>query len=81
MEGPQFSTLAGGQLPSRHEIDVIGMTNATEAKLAREAELCYATIAMITDYDCWHRNTTRSRWRKIIATLNPERRQRAKRPA
>ena len=54
MEGPQFSTLAESHTYRKHGFDVIGMTNLTEAKLAREAELCYATIAMITDYDCWH---------------------------
>jgi 5'-methylthioadenosine phosphorylase len=54
MEGPQFSTLAESHTYRKLQFDVIGMTNLTEAKLAREAELCYATIAMITDYDCWH---------------------------
>jgi 5'-methylthioadenosine phosphorylase len=54
MEGPQFSTLVESHTYRRLRFDVIGMTNLTEAKLAREAELCYATIAMITDYDCWH---------------------------
>ena len=54
MEGPQFSTLAESQTYRQLRFDVIGMTNLTEAKLAREAEICYATIAMITDYDCWH---------------------------
>ncbi|HEY0702734.1 MAG TPA: S-methyl-5'-thioadenosine phosphorylase [Candidatus Acidoferrales bacterium] len=54
MEGPQFSTLAESNSYRQAQFDVIGMTNLTEAKLAREAELCYATIAMITDYDCWH---------------------------
>ena len=54
MEGPQFSTLAESHTYRKHGFDVIGMTNLTEAKLAREAELCYATVAMITDYDCWH---------------------------
>jgi len=54
MEGPQFSTLAESLTYRGLQFDVIGMTNLTEAKLAREAELCYATIAMITDYDCWH---------------------------
>jgi 5'-methylthioadenosine phosphorylase len=54
MEGPQFSTLAESNNYRQGQFDVIGMTNLTEAKLAREAELCYATIAMITDYDCWH---------------------------
>ena len=54
MEGPQFSTLAESNTYRQLQFDVIGMTNLTEAKLAREAELCYATISMITDYDCWH---------------------------
>ena len=54
MEGPQFSTLAESQAYRKMGFDVIGMTNLTEAKLAREAEICYACIAMITDYDCWH---------------------------
>jgi len=54
MEGPQFSTLVESHTYRQLRFDVIGMTNLTEAKLAREAELCYATIAMITDYDCWH---------------------------
>jgi 5'-methylthioadenosine phosphorylase len=54
MEGPQFSTLAEAQVHRQLHFDVIGMTNVTEAKLAREAEVCYATVAMITDYDCWH---------------------------
>jgi len=54
MEGPQFSTLAESHTYRQLRFDVIGMTNLTEAKLAREAELCYATVAMITDYDCWH---------------------------
>jgi 5'-methylthioadenosine phosphorylase len=56
MEGPQFSTLAEAQVHRQLHFDVIGMTNVTEAKLAREAEVCYATVAMITDYDCWHPN-------------------------
>jgi 5'-methylthioadenosine phosphorylase len=54
MEGPQFSTIAESNVYRQLQFDVIGMTNLTEAKLAREAELCYATISMITDYDCWH---------------------------
>jgi len=53
MEGPQFSTLAESRLYRSWGCDVIGMTNMPEAKLAREAELCYATVAMVTDYDCW----------------------------
>lgn len=54
MEGPQFSTLAESRLYRSWGMDVIGMTNLQEAKLAREAEICYATIALVTDYDCWH---------------------------
>ena len=54
MEGPAFSTLAESKLYRSWGMDVIGMTNLQEAKLAREAELCYTTIAMVTDYDCWH---------------------------
>ena len=54
MEGPQFSTLAESELYRSWGCDVIGMTNMPEAKLAREAEICYATVAMVTDYDCWH---------------------------
>jgi len=70
MEGPQFSTLAEANFHRAMEFDVIGMTNATEAKLAREAELCYATIAMITDYDCWHPQHDSVTVAQIIATLN-----------
>jgi len=54
MEGPQFSSLAESELHRSFQADVIGMTNMPEAKLAREAELCYATVAMVTDFDCWH---------------------------
>ena len=54
MEGPQFSTLSESRLYRSWGMDVIGMTNLQEAKLAREAELCYATLALVTDYDCWH---------------------------
>jgi 5'-methylthioadenosine phosphorylase len=54
MEGPQFSTLAESNLYRSWGCDVIGMTNMPEAKLAREAEICYASVAMVTDYDCWH---------------------------
>jgi len=56
MEGPQFSSLAESELYRTWNCDVIGMTNMPEAKLAREAEMCYATVAMVTDYDCWHPN-------------------------
>jgi 5'-methylthioadenosine phosphorylase len=54
IEGPQFSTLAESRLYRSWAMDVIGMTNLQEAKLAREAEICYATLALVTDYDCWH---------------------------
>jgi len=54
MEGPQFSTLAESRLYRSWGADVIGMTNLQEAKLAREAEICYTTLALVTDYDCWH---------------------------
>jgi 5'-methylthioadenosine phosphorylase len=70
IEGPQFSTLAEAHLHRQLRFDVIGMTNVTEAKLAREAELCYATIAMITDYDCWHPEHESVTATQIIATLN-----------
>jgi len=70
MEGPQFSTLAEANFHRAMKFDVIGMTNVTEAKLAREAEICYATIAMITDYDCWHPDHDSVTVATIIATLN-----------
>ncbi len=54
MEGPAFSTLAESNIYRSFGVDVIGMTNLPEAKLAREAEICYATVALVTDYDCWH---------------------------
>src|SRR5207237_6912087 len=71
IEGPQFSTLAEAEVNRQLRFDVIGMTNLTEAKLAREAEICYATIAMITDYDCWHPDHESVMAAQIIATLNP----------
>ena len=70
IEGPQFSTLAEAEAHRQLRLDVIGMTNVTEAKLAREAEICYATIAMITDYDCWHPEHESVTASQIIATLN-----------
>lgn len=70
MEGPQFSTLAEAHMHRGLGFDVIGMTNVTEAKLAREAELCYGTVAMITDYDCWHPAHDSVTGAQIIATLN-----------
>jgi len=54
MEGPQFSTRAESELYRSWGADLIGMTNLQEAKLAREAEICYSTLALVTDYDCWH---------------------------
>jgi 5'-methylthioadenosine phosphorylase len=69
MEGPQFSTRAESRLYRSWGIDVIGMTNLQEAKLAREAELCYATIAMATDYDCWHETHESVTVEAIIAVM------------
>jgi 5'-methylthioadenosine phosphorylase len=69
MEGPQFSTLAESRLYRSWGMDVIGMTNLQEAKLAREAELCYATIALVTDYDCWHPDHDHVTVDLIVATL------------
>jgi len=69
MEGPQFSTLAESHTYRQLRFDVIGMTNLTEAKLAREAEICYATIAMITDYDCWHPQHDAVTLSEILANL------------
>ena len=54
MEGPQFSSVAESELYRNWGCDVVGMTNMPEAKLAREAEMCYVSVAMVTDYDCWH---------------------------
>jgi 5'-methylthioadenosine phosphorylase len=70
MEGPQFSTLAESHTYRQLRFDVIGMTNLTEAKLAREAEICYATIAMITDYDCWHPQHDSVTVSEVISNLN-----------
>jgi 5'-methylthioadenosine phosphorylase len=70
MEGPQFSTQAESHVYRQLRFDVIGMTNLTEAKLAREAEICYATIAMITDYDCWHPEHDSVSISAIIANMN-----------
>jgi 5'-methylthioadenosine phosphorylase len=79
MEGPQFSTLAESHTYRQLRFDVIGMTNLTEAKLAREAEICYATIAMITDYDCWHPQHDAVTLNEILSNLtrNAENVQRA----
>src|SRR6187200_3031426 len=69
MEGPQFSTLAESKLYRSWGMDVIGMTNLQEAKLAREAEICYATLALVTDYDCWHPDHDAVTVDMIIANL------------
>ncbi len=69
MEGPQFSTLAESNLYRQWGCDVIGMTNMPEAKLAREAEICYATVAMVTDFDCWHPDHDHVTVDAIIAVL------------
>ena len=70
MEGPQFSTLAEAQIHRQLRFEVIGMTNVTEAKLAREAEICFATVAMITDYDCWHPDYASVTLKEIISNLS-----------
>jgi 5'-methylthioadenosine phosphorylase len=70
MEGPQFSTKAESNAYRSFGFDVIGMTNLQEAKLAREAELCYVTIAMVTDYDCWHESHDAVTVDQIVAVLN-----------
>jgi 5'-methylthioadenosine phosphorylase len=69
MEGPAFSTKAESNVYRSWGMDVIGMTNLQEAKLAREAEICYATVAMVTDYDCWHEDHDAVTVEQIIATL------------
>ena len=69
MEGPQFSTLAESKLYQSWGCDVIGMTNMPEAKLAREAEMCYATVGMVTDYDCWHPDHDAVTVEHVIQTL------------
>ncbi len=78
MEGPQFSTRAESNLYRSWGCDVIGMTNMPEAKLAREAEICYATVAMVTDYDCWHDDHAAVDVASIIAVMiaNTEKAQR-----
>jgi len=70
MEGPQFSTLAESRLYRSWGCDVIGMTNMPEAKLAREAEICYATVAMVTDFDCWHPDHDHVSVDQVVATLH-----------
>ena len=69
MEGPQFSTLAESNLYRSWGADIIGMTNLQEAKLAREAEMCYTTIALVTDYDCWHPDHDHVTVDMVIANL------------
>ena len=83
IEGPQFSTLAEAHVHRQLRFEVVGMTNVTEAKLAREAEICYATIAMITDYDCWHPEHDSVTVAQIVETLtqNTENAQRVLRQA
>ncbi|HJU04781.1 MAG TPA: S-methyl-5'-thioadenosine phosphorylase [Nitrospiraceae bacterium] len=70
IEGPQFSSRAESLLYRKWGVDVIGMTNLPEAKLAREAELCYATLALVTDYDCWHESEETVTVEMILATLH-----------
>jgi len=70
MEGPQFSTKAESNLYRSWGMDVVGMTNLQEAKLAREAEICYATLAMVTDYDCWHPEHDSVTVDQVVAVLN-----------
>jgi len=70
MEGPQFSTKAESKLYRSWGADVVGMTNLQEAKLAREAEICYATVAMVTDYDCWHPGHDSVTVDQIVAVLH-----------
>ena len=69
MEGPQFSTKAESNVYRSWGMDVIGMTNLQEAKLAREAEICYVTVAMVTDYDCWHPDHDSVTVDQIVAVL------------
>ena len=69
MEGPAFSTKAESNVYRSWGMDVIGMTNLQEAKLAREAEICYVTVAMVTDYDCWHDDHDAVTVNEIIANL------------
>ncbi len=69
MEGPQFSTLAESRLYRSWGMDVIGMTNLQEAKLAREAEICFTTLALVTDYDCWHPDHDNVSVEMVIETL------------
>ena len=70
MEGPQFSTRAESEIYRSHGVDVIGMTNLTEARLAREAEICYVSLSMVTDYDCWHEGHDDVTVDQIVAVLH-----------
>ena len=70
IEGPQFSTRGESMIYKSWGVDIIGMTNVTEAKLAREAEICYATIALVTDYDCWHHEEAAVTADAILEILN-----------
>jgi 5'-methylthioadenosine phosphorylase len=83
IEGPQFSTLAEAHVHRQLRFEIIGMTNVTEAKLTREAEICYASLAMVTDYDCWHPEHDSVTSAQIIETLvkNAENAQRVLREA
>jgi 5'-methylthioadenosine phosphorylase len=69
MEGPQFSSRAESLIYRKWDVDIIGMTNATEAKLAREAEICYSTIALATDYDCWHHSEEAVTVEAVLAVM------------
>ena len=80
IEGPQFSTKAESRIYRGWGVDVIGMTNMPEAKLAREAELCYATLALVTDYDVWHETEAEVTVEAVIANLTEERRDGQGRP-
>jgi 5'-methylthioadenosine phosphorylase len=70
MEGPAFSTKAESNVYRSWGMDVIGMTNLQEAKLAREAEICYATLALVTDYDCWHESHDAVSVETVVEYLN-----------
>ncbi len=79
MEGPQFSTIAESNSYRASGFDIIGMTNLQEAKLAREAEICYTTLALVTDYDCWHPDHDSVTVDMIIAQPDAEREDRRSR--
>ena len=69
IEGPQFSTKGESKIYRQWGVDIIGMTNMPEAKLAREAEICYATMALVTDFDCWHESEEIVTIEAVIAVL------------